>query len=70
MEHLVGDFQGLLGREAVEEPDEADLIGEPQTVVVAAAFGDLGQVVLRQGRFADQPPPRERKRHHGWSQSC
>ena len=61
VEQLVADLQGLLGREAAEEPDEADLIGEPQTVVVAAAFGNLGQVVLRPSRFADHLPPRERK---------
>ena len=69
MEHLVADLQGLLGREAVEEPDEADLIGEAQAIVVAAASGDLGQVFLRQRCFADHLPPREGKWHHGWSQS-
>ena len=53
MEQLVADLQGLLSREAAEQPYEADLVGERQTVVVAAALVDLGQVGLGQGRFAD-----------------
>jgi hypothetical protein len=34
------------------QPDEADLVGENQAVVATAAFGDLGQVGLGQGRVA------------------
>ena len=59
VEQLVADLQGLLRGEAVEETDEADLIGEPQAVVVAAALGDLGQVSLGQGGVADHLLPRE-----------
>jgi predicted regulator of Ras-like GTPase activity (Roadblock/LC7/MglB family) len=58
-QQFVADFQGLLIREAVEQPDEADLIGEPQAVVVAATSGDLDQVGLGQGRLADHLSPRE-----------
>ena len=68
-EQFVADLQGLLSREAVEQTDEADLVGEPQAVVVAATFGDLGQVGLGQGRFADHLSPREGEWRHGWSQS-
>ena len=45
-QQFVADLEGLLIREAVEQPDEADLIGESQAVVVAATFGDLDQVGL------------------------
>ena len=69
VEQLVADLQGLLSREAAEQPDEADLVGERQTVVVAAALVDLGQVGLGQGRFADHLSPRESEWRHGWSQS-
>ena len=68
-QQFVADLQGLLSREAAEQPDEADLVGEPQAVVVAAALGDLGQVGLGQGRFADHLSPREGEWRHGWSQS-
>ncbi|QDV39619.1 hypothetical protein ElP_75910 (plasmid) [Tautonia plasticadhaerens] len=42
-QEFVADLQGLLGWEAAEEPDEAELIGEPEAVVFATAPGDLGQ---------------------------
>jgi hypothetical protein len=64
-QQLVADFQGLLGREAMEQADEADLVGESQAVVLAAAVGDCGQIGLGQGRFADQLPPREGGDRHG-----
>jgi hypothetical protein len=56
-------------REAIEQSDEADLIGEPQAIMVAAALGHFGQVGRGQGRFADHLSPRKSKRCHGWSQS-
>jgi hypothetical protein len=55
-QQLVTDLQGLLRREAMEQADEADLVGEPQAVVVAATLGDLGQISLGQGRFPNQLP--------------
>jgi len=58
-QQFIADLQGLLIREAVEQSDEADLIGEAQAVVVAATFGDLDQVGLGQGRLADHLSPRE-----------
>ncbi len=47
-QQFVADLQGLLIRKAAEQSDEADLVGEPQAVVVAAALVDLGQVSLGQ----------------------
>ena len=69
VQQLVADLQGLLGRKAAEQPDEADLIGEAQAVLVAATLGDLGQVGLGQGRLADHLSPREREWRHVWSHS-
>ena len=68
-QQLVADLQGLLSREAAEESDEADLIGEPEAIMVATAPADFGQVGLGQGRFADHLSPRESEWSHGWSQS-
>jgi hypothetical protein len=45
-QQFVADLQGLLSREAAEQTYETDLVGERQTVVVAAALVDLGQVGL------------------------
>ena len=64
-QQLVAELQGSLGGEAMEQADEADLVGEPEAVVVAAAEGDLGQVGLAQGRVADQLPPGEGGGRHG-----
>ena len=58
-QELVADLQGVLSREAAEESDEADLIGEPEAIMVATAPADFGQVGLGQGRFADHLCPRE-----------
>ena len=68
-QQFVADLQGLLSREAVEQTDKADLVGEPQTVVAAAALLDLDQIHLGQGCFADHLSPREREWRHGWSQA-
>jgi hypothetical protein len=68
-QEFVADLQGLLVREAAEQADEADLVGEPQAVVVAAALADLGEVGRGQGRLADQLSPREGEWRHGWHQS-
>ena len=57
-QQFVTDLQGLLSREATEQSDEADLIGESQAVVISAALGDLGQIGLGQSRFPDQLPSR------------
>ena len=56
-QQFVADLQGLLSREAAEQTNEADLIGEPQAVVVTATLGDLDQVGFGQGRFADHLSP-------------
>ena len=69
VQQFVADLQGLLSRETAEEPDEADLIGEPQAVVIAAALGDLDQVGLGQGRLADHLSPREGEWRHGCPRS-
>jgi hypothetical protein len=56
-QQFVADLQGLLSGEAAEQANEADLIGEPQAVVVAATLGDFGEVGLAQGRLADHLSP-------------
>ena len=68
-QEFVADLQGLLRREAAEQPDEADLIGEAQAVMVAAALVDLVQVGLVHGGFADHLSPRKGDQCHGWYQS-
>lgn len=61
VQHLVADLQRLLSGEAVEQADEADLVGEAEVVVVAAALSNLGQVGFGQGRFPDQLRTGERQ---------
>jgi hypothetical protein len=68
-QEFVADLQRLLEREAAEQPDEADLIGEPQAIVVAAALVDLGQISPAQGGFTDHLSLRNDGQHHGWSHS-
>ena len=64
-QQFVAHLRGLLSREAVEQTDESDLVGEPQAVVVATTFADLDHVGFGQGRFADHPSPREGGWRHG-----
>lgn len=56
-EQLVADFQGVLRGEATKEADEADLIGEPQAIRVAATLGDFGEIGFAQGCFTDHLAP-------------
>jgi hypothetical protein len=43
-QQVIEEFQGLLCRKATSQPQEAQLIGEAQSVMRAAAMGDLGLV--------------------------
>ena len=43
-QQVIEEFQGLLRRKATSQPQEAQLIGEAQSVMRAAAMGDLGLV--------------------------
>ena len=56
-QQFVAHLQGLLSREAMEQTDEADLIGKPQAIVIAATLGDFDRVGFGQGRFADHLSP-------------
>jgi len=53
VEQLVAHLQRLLRRKSVKESDEDDLIGKPETIVVAATFGNLCPVGVGQGPLAD-----------------
>ena len=43
-QQVIEEFQGLLRRKATSQPQEAQLLGEAQAVMRAAAMGDLGLV--------------------------
>lgn len=54
LQEFVLDLQRLLGRQAVEESHETDLIGEAQAVMVPPALGHRSQVFGRKGGLLDQ----------------
>ena len=47
-QQVIEEFQRLLRRKATRQPQEAQLIGEAQSVMRAAAMGDLG--LVREGK--------------------
>ena len=54
-QHLAVDLEGLLVREAPEDTNKGDLVGEAQSIGDAAAAGDLLPVALKEAAIADQP---------------
>ena len=54
-QHLAVDLEGLLVREAPEDTNKGDLVGEAQSIGDAAAAGDLLSVALKEAAIADQP---------------